>query len=211
MTMPSRHVIVYLLLGVAALFLYTHETVAVPVSKPLAEIPVQLDEWAMISQARFDPDILAKLKPTDYLYRVYRDTAGHQVALYLGYHSGGKDSGPIHSPRHCLPGNGWLELSELKRNIPLAEGTLPFVQALYQNDRQKEIFIYYYQVKGWVLTDEYSLKIAEIVNSILYNRRDSAFIRISVAVSDDQPEEAAMIGERFLVKIHPQIVSVLPM
>ena len=209
--MRPRHAIVYLLLGVTALFLYRHETVAVPVKKSLAEIPAQLDEWAMISQTRFGPDIIARLKPTDYLYRVYRDTEGHQIALYLGYHSGGKDSGPIHSPRNCLPSNGWFELSAIKRNIPLAEGTLPFVQAVYQNDRQKEIFIYYYQVRGRVLTDEYSLKIAEIINSILYNRKDSAFIRISVPVSDNQTEKAVMIGERFLTKIYPQIASVLPM
>jgi EpsI family protein len=205
-----RHVIVYLLIGLTALFLYTHETIAVPVNKPLEEIPAKLDEWTMASQSRFDPDILAKLKPTDYLYRVYTDTKGNKVAFYLGYHSGGVNSGPIHSPKHCLPGSGWFELSEVKRSISIEDIELPVVQAIYQNNSQKEMFIYYFQVKGQILTDEYSLKIAEIINSVLYNRRDSAFIRISIPFLDEQAE-AAVIGERFLAKIYPQIVSVLPL
>jgi EpsI family protein len=72
------------------------------------------------------------------------------------------------------------------------------------------MFIYYFQVKGQILTNEYLLKLAEIMNSVLYNRRDSAFIRISVPFSDEEAE-AALVGERFLAKIYPQIVSVLPL
>jgi EpsI family protein len=205
-----RYVIVYLLLGLTALFVYTHETIAVPVNKPLADIPTTFDEWTMTAQSRFDPNVLANLKPTDYLYRVYKDTEGNRVTFYLGYHAGGPESGPIHSPKHCLPGSGWFELSGVKRNIPMEDDELPVVQSVYQNDDQKEMFIYYFQVKGRILTDEYSLKLAEIINSVLYNRRDSAFIRISIPFSGDQ-SEAASVGERFVSKIYPHIVSVLPL
>ena len=206
-----RYGIVYLLLGLAALFVHTHETVAVPVNRPLTEIPASFGDWTMTRQSYFNPEMLAVLLPTDYLYRSYRDAEGNLVTLYLGYHAGGPESGPIHSPKHCLPGSGWFELSESKRSIPLAEGELPLVQAVYQKDvDQKELFLYYFQVKGRVLTDEYSLKLAEIANSMLYNRRDSAFIRISVPFSDDQAE-AALVAERFAAMINPHIAAVLPL
>ncbi|MFO7983187.1 MAG: EpsI family protein [Desulfuromonadales bacterium] len=205
-----RHIIVYLLLGLTALFIYTHETVAVPVNKPLEDIPSQFGEWTMENQTYFNAQMLAVLRPTDYLYRIYRDSEGNMVTLYLGYHAGGPESGAIHSPKHCLPGSGWFELSETKRSIPVENGEIPVVQAVYQNDDQKEMFLYYFQVKGRVLTNEYSLKLAEVTNSILYNRRDSAFIRISVPFTEDQ-SKAERVGKRFASSIYPHITSVLPL
>ncbi len=210
MKAQGRYIIVYLLLSLTALFIYTHETVAVPVNRPLTEIPISFDEWTMVGQSRFSQDVLEQLKPTDYLYRVYKDAQGNRVTLYLGYHAGGPDSGPIHSPKNCLPGSGWFELSEMKRKVQVAGKDLSVVQAVYQNDDQKEMFLYFFQVKGQVLTDEYSLKLSEIINSILYNRRDAAFIRISVPFYDDQAA-AVTTGENFLIKVYPHIVSVLPL
>lgn len=205
-----RFVITYLLLGIAALFIHTHENIEVPVNEPLKDISTSLDEWTMVGQYHFNAQVLEVLKPTDYLYRSYKDRAGNRVTLYLGYHSGGPGSGPIHSPKQCLPGGGWFKLSEEKRTIQLADRELPFVQAVYQNDDQKEMFFYFFQVKGRVLTNEYALKIAEITNSIIYNRRDSAFIRISVPYQGDL-SEASAVGDRFLASIYPQIASVLPL
>ena len=205
-----RYFVVYLLLGLTALFIATHENIEVPVNKPLTDISTSLDEWTMVGQYHFDAQTLEALKPTDYLYRSYKDQAGNRVTLYLGYHSGGPGSGPIHSPKHCLPGSGWFEISEVKRTIQLAGKELPYIQAVYQNDDQKELFFYFFQVKGQVLTNEYSLKIAEITNSIFHKRRDSAFIRISVPFQGDL-SEATAVGDRFLASIYPQIASVLPL
>ncbi len=210
MRTQGRYIVVYLLLGLTALFIATHENVAVPVNKPLTDISTNPGEWTMVGQSRFNSQILEVLKPTDYLYRIYKDPAGHKVTLYLGYHSGGPGSGQIHSPKQCLPGGGWFELSEVKRTLQVAGKELPFVQAIYQKGNQKELFLYFFQVKGQVLTDEYSLKLAEISNSILYSRRDSAFIRISVQFQDDQVE-AANAGDRFLAGIYPHIAAVLPL
>ena len=205
-----RYFVVYLLLGLTALFIATHENIEVPVNKPLTDISTSLDEWTMVGQYHFDAQTLEVLKPTDYLYRSYKDQAGNRVTLYLGYHSGGPGSGPIHSPKHCLPGSGWFEISEVKRTIQVADEELPYIQAVYQNDDQKELFFYFFQVKGRVLTNEYSLKIAEITNSIFHNRRDSAFIRVSIPFQGELAEATA-VGDRFLASIYPQIASVLPL
>ncbi|MBW2477062.1 MAG: EpsI family protein [Deltaproteobacteria bacterium] len=205
-----RYLSVYVLLGITALFIYTHETIAVPVNRPLQEIPSELNGWTMEWQSRFSQQMLESLQPTDYLYRSYIDHEGHKVALYIGYHSGGPESGPIHSPKHCLPGSGWFEISEKQVDIRVGDSLLPIVQAIYQKGNQKELFIYYFLVKGKVLTNEYALKFAEIKNSILYKRKDSAFIRVSLPVqgSDDQ---AISVAESFTKMIHTHIQDVLPL
>lgn len=204
-----RFYILYVLLIAAAAFVYLHEDLAVPVSRPLAEIPQKQGPWKMVSQTRFNQQILEVLKPTDYISRNYVDTQGHRVAIYLGYHGGGPESGPIHSPKHCLPGSGWHNLSTNPGKLQVAGQELNLVRAVYQNGSANELFLYWFQVKGKTLSGEYSLKFSEVFNSIFYNRRDSAFIRISVPFDGDL-DEALAVGEGFVQTFYPHIVSVLP-
>jgi len=204
-----RIFIVFALLVAAALFVHLHEDVAVPVNRPLAEIPQNQGVWRMTSQTRFDERILEVLKPTDYLSRSYSDQQGNQIGFYLGYHGGGPESGPIHSPKHCLPGSGWQEVSTEVGEMAVAGQTINLVRSVYQNGYNRELFLYWFQVKGKSLANEYALKIAEVTHSIFHNRKDSAFIRISVPVADDL-DEAMAVGERFVRDFYPHIAEVLP-
>jgi|LGOV01.1.fsa_nt_gb EpsI family protein len=204
-----RFFIIYALLVVAGLFVHFHRDVAVPVNRSLTEIPKKQGDWRMVSQTRFDDQVLEVLKPTDYLARSYVDRAGNRVGLYLGYHGGGPESGSIHSPKHCLPGSGWQEVSTEVSQMAVAEQNINLVRAVYQNGYSRELFVYWFQVKGKTLANEYSLKLAEIVNSIFYNRRDSAFIRLSVSYEGD-PNQAIALAESFVQDFYPHIAAVLP-
>ena len=83
------------------------------------------------------------------------------------------------------------------------------VQAVYQNVDARELFLYWFQVRGESITNEYVLKLTEIKNSILYNRRDSAFIRLSVSFEDDLASAVA-VGELFIRDFYPYIRDGLP-
>ena len=204
-----RFYFVYIALAFTALFVAFHEDVYEPVFKPLAEIPQHLTGWSMIDETRFSAAVLEQLRPTDYLYRVYSGDDHRAVSLYLGYHGGGPKSGSIHSPKHCLPGSGWHIISENVKTIIVGDKDVPVVESVYQKDGQRELFLYWFQVKGKPLTNEYVLKMAEITNSILHNRRDSAFIRISVPHREGDVG-ALKLGEKFLEDFYPHIKAVLP-
>jgi EpsI family protein len=204
-----RFFIVYLLLIAAAFFVHRHGNIAVPANRPLAEIPQQKSGWRMIGQTRFDERVLEVLLPTDYLYRTYADDQGHRLTFYLGYHDGGPDSGPIHSPKHCLPGSGWQELSTTAGVLTVGEEKINLAKAVYQNGHSKELFLYWFQVKGKTLSNEYALKLAEVTNSIFHNRKDSAFIRVSIPFEDDL-DKAVSLGERFVRDFYPSIETILP-
>ena len=204
-----RIFVVYALLIAAALFVHLHKDVAVPVSRPLAEIPQRQGAWRMVNQSRFDDQVLEVLKPTDYLSRSYVDEDGNRVGLYLGYHGGGPESGPIHSPKHCLPGSGWQEVSTEAGELTVEGQNIHLVRSVYQNGYSKELFLYWFQVKGQTLSSEYTLKLAEVTNSIFFNRRDSAFIRLAVPVNQDL-DKAVAVGEHFIRDFYPHIAAVLP-
>ncbi len=209
MIKSTRFIIVYLLLAATALYLNLHSDIAVPPNKPLMEFPVENRGWRMVSQSEFSERVLDVLKPTDYLYRQYVAPDGGVVGLYIGFHGGGKGCGGIHSPKNCLPGSGWYQCSSGKSSIQVKSGKLDLVKAVYQKGESSELFLYWFQVKGIALTDEYSLKLAEIMNSIKYRRRDSAFIRISVPFQSDE-KKAVETGTRFIRDFYPVIRGFLP-
>jgi EpsI family protein len=205
----SRFVAVYALLIAAGLYLNLHRDLGVPMKKPLEQFPGSVSQWRMSSESKLSAEVQAVLKASDVLMREYRSDQGEEVQLYIGYHDGGKGAGEIHSPKHCLPGSGWFEMSSTRTRFPTAGGELNLVRAVYQKGDSKELFLYWYQVRGESISEEYSLKVAEIANSVRYGRRDAAFIRISVPFKSDE-HRAALLGERFVGDFYPTIRSFLP-
>lgn len=207
--MNSRFFVVSLLLLLVAAYLYLHRDMAMATNRPFSTFPVTMGAWRMSGESFMTGDVLDKLKPTDYLSRTYVDTTGARVTLYVGYHGGGEQSGEIHSPKHCLPGSGWHEVSSGKYRFESDGKALNMVKSIYQKGESKELFLYWFQVKGKTLNSEYALKLAEIVNSLLYKRRDAAFIRISVPFEGDE-KEAVRLGESFVKDVYPVIKEYLP-
>lgn len=207
--MNARFAIVCVLMILAASYIHLHKDIQVPVNKPFSVFPAQHGDWKMIGESYMTDQVLEKLKPTDYLFRSYQNGRGERVSLYVGFHGGGKDGGEIHSPKHCLPGSGWYEVNSEKLKFGISTGALNLVKSLYRKAESKELFLYWFQVRGDTLDNEYSLKLVEIANSAVYRRRDAAFIRVSVPFADD--EAAAMrAGEAFIRDFSPVINSFLP-
>lgn len=209
MIKKTRFIIVYALLILAGLYINLHADITVSTIKPFGEFPTINQSWRMKSQSEFSQNVINVLKPTDYLSRQYVNTDGARVNLYIGYHGGGKGSGGIHSPKHCLPGSGWYEVYTRRGRMVIGGEQLNLVRAVYQNGENKEMFLYWFQVKGKTLSDEYSLKLAEICNSFLNRRRDSTFVRISIPFETDE-KAAIELGERFAREFYPVIKTFLP-
>jgi EpsI family protein len=204
-----RFLSVYALLLAAGFYLNVHRDLGVPMKKPFEEFPGSVSQWRISGESSLTAEVQAVLKASDVLLRQYVNPQGERVQLYVGYHDGGKGAGEIHSPKHCLPGSGWQELSSLRSRLPVAGGELKLVRAVYQKGDSKELFLYWYQVRGDSISEEYSLKLAEIANSVRYGRRDAAFIRNSVPFGGDE-RQALAIGERFVGDFYPTIRSFLP-
>jgi EpsI family protein len=199
----------YILLAAAWGYLNFHADRVVPMARPLTEFPDSVQGWHVTSQSTFGEDILNVLRPTDYLARQYSGMVGDTIGLYIGYHDGGKESGEIHSPKHCLPGSGWQELSSDRMELATPRGHVNLVKAVYQKGESRQLFFYWFQVQNRTLSSEYALKGAEIVNSLLHGRRDAAFVRISVPVETDE-KHAEITGVNFIREIYPLIGNFIP-
>jgi len=209
MIKPWRFYLLYVLLGIAALYVHTRSEASVPVNKSLELFPRRFGSWTMTGEARFDERTLEVLKPSDYLSRSYQDQEGHRLSMYIGFHDGGPGSGPIHSPKQCLPGSGWTQLESQVHSVDVSGERVSYVSAVYQKEMQKQLFLYWFQVKDDILTNEYALKFAMVKNSFLWNRRDSAFIRLSLLIDQDE-QKTLQVGEDFIRAFFPAINESLP-
>jgi len=199
-----RFITFYVLFAFAAVYMTFHHEVATPLEKPLAQFPVELGPWHMIHQDFFNQALLAVLRPADYLSRRYQDASGKLVDLYIGYHDGAQNSGPIHSPKNCLPGSGWYEVSSKLMNVEVQGQPIQLTQAVYRQDDHQELFLYWFLVRGRPLGNEVGLKLAEIANSVFHSRRGASFIRLSLPTGDN-PVEAMSTAESFLRQAYPAI------
>lgn len=169
-----------------------------PLSRPLSQFPAHIGEWSMTDQVFFNPDTLAFLRPTDYLFRRYERQNGDRVDVYIGYHDGGQSSGPIHSPKNCLPGSGWLEVFSRPLGVDLAGRPARVTEALYGKGGDRQLFLYWFVVGDAILNNEFALKAMEVINAIRFGHRNAAFIRISLPASDDKPDAALLTAQDFL-------------
>lgn len=200
-----------LLALMAAVFAYMrlHQDLLIPVPRPFAEFPAAHRGWTMVGQSTMSANVLNVLKPTEYLSRRYTRPDGARVDLYLSFFNGGKDSGSIHSPKHCMPGSGWTELASTTVDVDIEGKTITLVRAVYGLGDSREVLLYWFDVRGQTLVDELSLKLMEIVGSALHRRRDESFIRISTPASPD--EDRAMVQcVEFLRDFYPVIRNFIP-
>ncbi len=213
MTGRRRFLTLYVLIAAAAFFIHFHSPVSVPENRPFSQFPAAYHGWHMLSQFYMSEAVLEQLKPTDYLNRSYVSSDGIPVLLYIGYSSGGKGSGPVHSPEHCLPGGGWHERSGKAMTIAVPGGKkekISLVSSVYQNGENKNVIFYWYRMKGGrTLTNDYVREFYEVLNSMLYGRRDVALIRVMVPFSSDR-RAAAAEGIRFIKDVYPEIEQFLP-
>ncbi len=196
--------LILLMLGLAVVVTHTRGARVVPKNLALSTFPDHIGEWRVVDKTLFDAPVLKVLRASDYLMRSYADPQGREIGLYVGYHDGGPDAGPIHSPRNCLPGAGW----ELMDSRIMAAGPVQLVRASYQKEETGMIYYYWYQMRDKSLTSDFTLKLAEFQGVLLYGRRDAGFIRLHI--SRRYEKEADAMASDFLQQAYPFLRAHLP-
>lgn len=209
MNLRFRFLVLYVLLAGMGAYMSFHRDLIVPLARPFAEFPASHAGWRMAGQSSLSDNVIKVLMPTDYLSRRYVADDGAAVDMYLSFFDGGPDSGGIHSPKHCMPGSGWYEMSSERTTMELGGETVNLVRAVYAMGEQRELIYYWFDMRGQTMSDEYSLKLSEITGSMFHSRRDQSFIRISARAGSDV-EAARKRVEDFLRDFYQVIREFLP-
>lgn len=209
MNLHFRFLTMVILLACSGLYMNFHKDMVVPLAKPFGDFPPTHNGWRMIGQSTLSENVMKVLMPTEYLSRRYEAENGDIVDMYLSYFDGGPGSGRIHSPKHCVVGAGWTELSSRRIVMTLGGEDVNLVKSVYAKGAMREVIYYWFDMHGKTMSDEYALKLAEITGSLFHNRRDQSFFRISAQTSDNVDATQKRI-EDFLRDFYPVIRDFLP-
>ena len=162
-------------------------TPVTPVRQPLADFPRQLGNWQMLRDDKIDSDTLAVLKTDIYLQRTYQSSGGPYAFIFIAYYPNQQAGENMHSPRNCLPGNGWepVENDRLPLGTDSAGRPIQINRYVVQDSEgHRQLVLYWYQEQGRVIASEYWGKLYMIWDTIRSGRRDGAIVRISVPILD---------------------------
>ena len=117
-----------------------------------------------------------------------------------------------HSPKNCLPGNGWVKEknSIITVQVPGRAEPIEAQYYLVQRGESKSVVIYWYQSHGRVVADEYTAKYFVVADAIRYNRTDTALVKFTVPAGPEGAERASEIAIDAVKEFFPAVAAALP-
>ncbi len=162
---------------------------ALPQVAPLSEFPPEIGRWTLASELRMDEPMFERVKPDDYAIRSYADAAGGTpMSVYIAYFRTQRTGHLPHSPKNCLPGNGWVPASATVAGMAVDGGKrrIEVNRTIVQKGENRALVLYWYQSWNRVEASEYAARAHLLVDAIRYNRTDTALVRVSVPLNGDE-------------------------
>jgi len=211
---PPQFIVAVVLLGATLAFSQGIEfRENIPISKPLNQFPLTVDEWTGTWQS-MEQKYIDALDLSDYMIIDYQDRIGRDVNLYVAYYESQRKGESIHSPATCLTGSGWIfnKAGQITIPVPAREGSFMLVnRAFMQKTGHKQLVYYWFAQRGRILTNAYQLKIFTFWDALTKQRTDGALVRVITPVYEsEQPEDAEARLQAFVNDIDPFIGEYVP-
>lgn len=198
-------------LGLYAKFSRTEK---VPIAQQLAKFPNQLGSWSKVQDGVVDEETQKVLQADDTLTRFYADATTKLGAnLFVASFRSQRTGVAPHSPKNCLPGNGWTPVVDDRIQVSLPDRTTPIEVNRYiiQRGDSRSLVLYWFQTRDRAVASEYSAKLYTMRDAIVENRTDTALVRVIIPLERDTEAGAAQAAaESFVRAFYKPLLSFLP-
>lgn len=204
---------VVLCLGCAAV-LRSSSQKSVPLARPLSVLPRVIGASRAVD-VKINEDELRVAGVSDYLFRVFENHSATTFSVYVGYYESQTQGKTIHSPKNCLPGNGWDFVQTGARTIAMPRTKATINRSVVANESQRALVYYWYQGRGRVAANEYGVKWDLLRDAALRGRTEEALVRIVVPLTGNgdpagELSEADTLAARVARTMISDVATVLP-
>jgi EpsI family protein len=206
----ARLVTVFLVLQAAVMY-SSMRPENVPPGRPLVGFPAELGGWRVNQEGVIDQETRDALKADDLLSREYGSPAGARASLFIAAFQSQRNGKTPHSPKNCLPGNGYSQLSEGEYPIDLGvAGTKSVNRFVVSRGESRSVVMYWYQSRDRVVASEFQAKFWVMADSVRLNRTDSALVRVVVPIINRDEDGATRTAVEFIKAFYPSVRQFLP-
>ncbi len=186
----------------------------IPERKPFLNFPMKVADWQGRNEY-LEQYYLNELKLTDYVIANYvRSSSNDAVNFYIAYFQSQRTGASIHSPKSCIPGDGWQITSFSQRLLPeitLEGAPIEVDRAIIEKGDNRQLVYYWFQQRGRSITNEYMAKWYLFYDAITMNRTDGTLIRLVTSIKPGEDVEKADLRLQALLKdIAPELPAYIP-
>jgi EpsI family protein len=204
-------IVVLALLAQAVAFYAFSRTEYIPAAPPFATFPTVLGPYRMIEEGVVEQEIRDVLKADDLLTRTYVGPDGVPVSLFIAAFKTQRNGKAPHSPKNCLPGSGWSQLVNEQMTVDLPTlGPRKVNHYVVAKGGERSSVIYWYESRDRIVGTEYSAKFYAVLDSMRYNRSDTAIVRVVVPVINSDQAAADQRAVNFIQAAFPSVREALP-
>jgi EpsI family protein len=174
----------------------------VPHPPPLKVFRHNTGDWTMMQESEVDAETQSYLKADDTLTRSYSGPGG-PLTLFVAFFKSQRGGVTPHSPKICLPGNGWTPEDARIMSIPVPGemGPIPVNRYIVRHGESRSLVLYWYSTAHHVVADEYLSKLYLMHEGLRYRRSDEAVYRVIVPISGSE-EAAEKAGVGFIQDLY---------
>jgi EpsI family protein len=160
----------------------------------LGLFPPEIDGWS--GSASAIPERTERvLAADDYVHVDYwHDDERALVNFWVAYYSEQtRNSGSIHSPEACLPGDGWKIVDFRRSILSLDENgeSMKVNRVIIERHGERNLVYYWFDGRGRRETNEFVARTMTKIDSVVFGRTDGALVRFVTPILSDEPERYA--------------------
>ena len=203
---------VFLLLQGAVFHAIARRTEFVPAVKPLSTLAWQLGDWSTKQEFQTEKEVMEVLRADDTLSRTWSGSDGKFATLFVAFFKSQRTGVTPHSPKNCLPGNGWVQLADSKMYIPIPGRADPIEANYYivQRGDAKQVTVYWYQSRDRVVANEFKARYYVVRDAIAHNRTDTSLVRVMVPFAGNDSKQATDTAREFVQTLFNPLSEILP-
>ena len=178
-----------------------------PHREEFASFPSRIGDWQG-TDIHIRSDVRAVLGDGDFMERIYRRASQKPaIDLFLAYFPSQRAGSTMHSPQNCLPGAGWTPVGQARIQVTIPDRH-PITVNRYEVAKgpERQLVLYWYEIHGRAVADEYWAKFFLVSDAIRMNRRDGALSRLATPLA---PGEGVEAGQLRLVEFARQMMPLL--
>jgi EpsI family protein len=190
-----------------------------PLPGPLRAMPVAL-AGTDGRDRDMSPEERRATAVTDYVFRTFGPDSATTFSLYVAYYQKQATGRAIHSPRNCLPGAGWQTVESGKATVMVNGAPMVVNRYILANGPSQALVYYWYQGRGRVAHNEYTVKWDLLRDAVTHGRSEEALVRLVIPIRRapgytteawrERIEAAEEVARAAAIEMIPRLNGALP-